>query len=239
MRLLTDPPPDVVRDKMVEVFERGEFHRSRNLVERFLDWLSEKLADMFGDRAPGVPTGSSWGGPITTILLYLLGIVVLVALVALIVVVARRWTRSRRPPKAKVSVEVEDQWSPSEWATAAEDFEGAGEWKEALRCRYRELVSTLTERRVTPDVPGRTTGELADDVTTQRPMAGPAFGEATLLFEMAWYADLSTGEAENRRFKELAASVLMVTASPASPSNDDSDSDSDGRGPAALREVPV
>lgn len=214
MRLLTDPPPDDVRDKMVEIFERSEFHRRRNLLERFLEWLSEKLGDLFGDSAPGAPTSSGWGGPIATILLYLVGLLALVALIALIVVVVRRWTRSRRPAKAKVSVDVEDHLSPSEWAAAAGDYEAVGDWKEALRCRYRELVSTLTEREVTPAIPGRTTGELADDVRTRRPPAGPPFGEATLLFEMAWYADIPTGEAENRRFKELATSVLDVTASP-------------------------
>ena len=108
----------------------------------------------------------------------------------------------------------------------AERLEAEGEWKLALRARYRELVRTLTDRRQLPDVAGRTTGELRVDLDRTTPAASADFDVACLLFELAWYADVPTGVDENARFREAATGVLAARV--VDVDADDSDRADDG-----------
>jgi hypothetical protein len=78
----------------------------------------------------------------------------------------------------------------------------------ALRCRYRVRVGELVERDLVPDVPGRTAGEYRAEVASALPEVAPPFGEATDLFELAWYADVPTGAGENARFRDLTDRVI-------------------------------
>jgi hypothetical protein len=105
---------------------------------------------------------------------------------------------------------VEHRRRAGEWADDAERFEAAGEWKLAVRARFRELVRTLVDRRQVADLAGRTTGELRDDLATTTPGATDAFDTACLLFELPWYAHVDTGAAENARFTAAAAAVLAA-----------------------------
>jgi hypothetical protein len=77
-----------------------------------------------------------------------------------------------------------------------------------MLARYRELVAELVDRAVVGSVPGRTTGELRADVAANAAGVDAVFSEATLLFELPWYADAPTGPEQNARFKQLAAAVL-------------------------------
>jgi hypothetical protein len=79
-----------------------------------------------------------------------------------------------------------------------------------MRARYRELVRTLVDRRQVADLAGATTRELLDDVAVTTPAAASEFESACLLFELPWYADVPTGPEENRRIRELSASVLAA-----------------------------
>ena len=71
----------------------------------------------------------------------------------------------------------------------------------ALRARYRQLVRTLVDRRQLPDIAGRTTGELREDLARTTPDAGEAFDTASLLFELAWYAHVPTGAEQSAQFR--------------------------------------
>jgi len=198
------PTRQATRATAAQVFKRGEFQRKLSLIDRFLRWLARQ----FHFRNPGVRTGGRAAGG-TSLLLYLVLAALVALLVWIIVRVARTWVRS---PKAEVETDdepvVETPRTQREWRSEAEAAEAESRWKDAVRARYRELVSELIDRRVAVGVPGRTTGELRADVSVNAPRASAAFSEATLLFELPWYADVPTGIDENRRFKELAAAAL-------------------------------
>jgi hypothetical protein len=207
--ILDDPGAPEVRRRAIEILNRSEFQRSKPWPQKVIEWIERHLPD-------GVP-GSSWGGSANGKLVMIVLAVLLLGTLGFIV-----WMRvKRRPASAASSAELEVAMdlgrSAKEWASDAERFEASGEWKKALRCRYRELVGTLVERGDVEPVPGRTTGELRDDVRRSLPGgAADAFDDATLLFELAWYADQTTGEAENVRFKSLSGRLL--SASPGSTS---------------------
>ncbi|HKY15100.1 MAG TPA: DUF4129 domain-containing protein [Microthrixaceae bacterium] len=198
-------PRSEVRDVAEEVFDRPEFRRDKSLIDRLVDWLS----DLF----PEPRTGGGEFAAAGNLLLYLF-LAALIALVAWLVVriVRGRLPRSPRRERDEATIELTGSRPPVDWAAEAEAAESEGRWKEALACRYRELVAELLERGVVPDVAGRTTGELRADVAAQAPAAAASFSEATELFELAWYADLPTGPEENRRFRQLADRARLASA---------------------------
>ena len=114
----------------------------------------------------------------------------------------------QRDPGREAAVSIERSRRADQWEAEAERLEAAGDWKPALRARFRALVATLVERGHVDDVPGRTTGEYRAEVRAGLPEAADAFAGATYLFEDAWYGDEPTGEVENARFRALATDVL-------------------------------
>ena len=86
----------------------------------------------------------------------------------------------------------------------AQRFEASGQWREAMRARYRELVGSLIDDGVLADIPGRTTGEYRSEFMAARPADGAAFRELTDLLEAVWYGGVETDAADNQRFRELA-----------------------------------
>jgi hypothetical protein len=126
-----------------------------------------------------------------------------------IVVVARIARTMQAVPTHAVAQPTEPRRSAVNWRAEAERLEAEGNWKDALRCRYRSLVMELIERDVLRDVPGRTAGEYRVELREHAPTAATAFSGASELFERAWYGDLPTGATENERFQVLARDVLV------------------------------
>ncbi|MFN8053109.1 MAG: DUF4129 domain-containing protein [Acidimicrobiales bacterium] len=201
--LWRDPTPPEVRDRMRDIFNRPEFQRSKNPVqrlwERFMDWLSRHFSPDIG--------GTSWGGPIGQLVVWTALVLLLIGLAVIIYRVVRSRRPRRSEERAEATVSIEDERDAAEWAGAAADFEARGEWKEAIRCRYRELVTRLVDDGVVSSSAGRTTGELRADVAAAAPEVSDAFDEATLLFELPWYAHQPTDAADNQRFRTLATTV--------------------------------
>lgn len=201
------PTPNEVTRTAEDILSRPEFHRDKTWLQRFLDWLSRHLH--LGDNGPGTSGGFSggFGG--------LFGWIIVVLLCAVLLVIAWRVIRGRvrrtKVHDSEPEIEIEEIRTTRQWADAAAELEAAGEWKEAIRCRYRELVGRLIDRRAVSDVPGRTTGELRAELTTTTPAAASDFDEASWLFELPWYADAPTGPEESGHFAELARNVLDST----------------------------
>lgn len=199
---LDDPTPAEIRERMREIFERQEFRRSKPLLQRVLDWLGDRLN-------PGIGAPGGWGGSIGPLVGWVAMVLVAVGLAVLVYFVVRH--RSPRVKKAKAkapTVDIDESRSATEWASDADRLEAAGDWKEAIRCRYRELVTRLVDAGVARPIPGRTTGELRVDVAERAPAVSGEFSQATGLFELPWYADEPTGRSENEEFKALASRVL-------------------------------
>ena len=198
-----DPPPDTVRDKADEILRGGQFDTgsSKSLMQRIIDWIGEQITLPF--------TAASGGNSIV-------GFVILLAFLALLVYVLSR-LRFNLPKSAsevdvvEVGVDAEEDRAADAWRAEAEAAEAAGEWKDALRARYRWMLGELFERQVLTNVPGRTPGEYRNDV--RRVLSEPAndFAAATDLFEAAWYGNEPTGAYENRLFRQSAERVIAAS----------------------------
>jgi Domain of unknown function (DUF4129) len=190
-----------VRQLADEILARPEFAQPEpTLLERVRSWFE----DLIGRILEAAFSGGAGS---------LVGWVVLVVAVAAIIWFATRWGRTVQVDR-RVGVRIEEihRRTPSEWRAEADELEAAGEWKLALRCRYRALVGDLIADGLLEDVAGRTTGEYRRDLALRAPDRSPAFDEATELFELAWYADRATGPDESRRFRDLALGVTAVSA---------------------------
>jgi hypothetical protein len=194
------PPPGPIREKAHEILSRPEFARSETLLERVAGWLG----DLFSWLSFGVGGGSGVLGNVV-------GLGIVVAIVYVLVLLVRsllgRPRRTKTGTDDALALEVEAGRDAADWRSEAERLEAAGQWREAMRARYRELIRALIEDRVLDDIPGRTTGEYRAAFATARPGEAGAFGDLTDLFESVWYGGQDTGPDDNRRFRALAARV--------------------------------
>lgn len=197
--------PDEVRRRLDTIFGRPPFVRHKGVLQRLWEWITSAFD---APRVDAPNSSVSWLGAVANLVVWLALVALVIGLVVLAVHVVRRRVRSTRVAAAEPElVSSKSGRTRREWGSLAERYEAAGDWKEAIRCRHRELVADLVERHAVSSVPGRTTGELRSDVSGSSPSAAAEFDEATLLFELPWYADAPTGPDENRRFRELAGRV--------------------------------
>ena len=187
------------------MFGRAEFQQHKSLLERFVDWLQH----LFPSTGGGGGSFAAAGG----LFFYLALFALLVLLVFLIVVVVRGVrgrTRRQKVDDVETTVDPEVARTVGEWRSEAERAEADGRWKDAMLCRYRELVGELVERGAVRAIPGLTTGELRGEVATSAPDELDAFSEATTLFELPWYArrvDGTRGEPPLPRPRRPASSA--------------------------------
>jgi hypothetical protein len=183
-----------------DVLDRREFRRPPpNLYQRARGWVADQLTKILNTLVGGGGAAYvAWG--------------VIIAAIALVVVLALRAGRTVQAEHRRRVVPILDRRTTAdEWRALAAGAEAAGQWRDALRSRYRALVGDLVARRVLRDVAGRTTGEYSADAREGlAPDAAAAFVEATRLFELAWYGDRATGPDENRRFRTLADRVVTA-----------------------------
>lgn len=195
----TDPTASEIRQKAREILSGPQFGHHESLIERFVNWLN----DLFGDLSFGVGGGSGFLGN-------LIGFAMIAAIVVVVVLLIRALLNQRRGPKSDhdddaLSIEVAAGKDASDWRSEAEQLEANGQWRDAMRARYRELVRALVEAKVLDDVPGRTTGEYQREFIAARPGGAVPFSALTELFEAVWYGGNDTDVADNERFRALAA----------------------------------
>jgi hypothetical protein len=201
---------DPSRSEVEDLMSRPEFQYPKSFMERLGDWIGERLEGLF-DRLPGDTPSPSFGGGAGSLIGWLLVVSALAAVVFIIVIAVRRWVPRVADSGEELSeIETEHRRRASEWAAEANDLESRGEWKLAIRARFRELVRSLVDREQVADLPGRTTGELLADMSATTPGAVESFDTTCLLFELPWYAHQRTGPEENARFRVHAAEVLAA-----------------------------
>jgi hypothetical protein len=189
--------PDEVRGAVAEVLSRPEYQRPRpGLVQR----LRQAAVDLL-ERLLGALLGGGRG----TLIAWIIFAVAVLAILFTALRFARGVTRD--PGRSASSVAIPRKGA-AEWRAEAEAAERAGQWRLALRARYRALVADLADRGLVEEVAGRTAGEYRADVAGAAPSVAAPFAGATELFERAWYTDRPTGEDEATRFKGLADQVL-------------------------------
>jgi hypothetical protein len=189
--------PEAVRDAVRAVFSRDEFrHAEPGVVARARDWVFDQIGRLLAEMLQGGGRG-------------LLGMIVFAVVVAAVAYLIIRFARTMQAdPEAGLPSVAAERRTAADWRADAERYEAAGEWRNGLRCRHRALVAELAHRGLVEEVPGRTAGEYRTDVAASLPTAGRAFGDATELFELAWYAHADTGPDDSRRFEALSTDVL-------------------------------
>jgi Domain of unknown function (DUF4129) len=189
--------PAEVRETTRRVLRRPEFRPAqRSGVQIAWDWLLLQLGILFGLLAAG------GAGSIIGLVVVLL---IMAALFLLIVWFSRGITRD---PAIAAALPAVPRRSGASWRAEAEAHERAGEWRQAVRSRYRALVADLAARGLVDEIPGRTAGEYRGEVRRNVPTAAAEFADATELFELAWYARWPTGPDDATRLRALSDQVL-------------------------------
>jgi hypothetical protein len=189
--------PGEVRDATRRVLRRPEFQPAqRSGVQIAWEWLLLQLGILLGLLASG------GAGSIIGLVVVLL---IMAALFLLIVWFSRGITRD---PAIAAALPAVPRRSGASWRAEAEAHERAGEWRQAVRSRYRALVADLAARGLVDEIPGRTAGEYRGEVRRNVPAAAAEFADATDLFELAWYARWPTGPDDATRLRALSDQVL-------------------------------
>jgi hypothetical protein len=189
--------PDAIRRAARAVLSRPEFQPTPEsptaLVRRWtLDQLGRLLSAALGGSRFGILGG-------------ILALAVVGALVIMIVLAVRG--TGANPVLAGGFAVSGGQRPTAAWLADAAALEAAGDWRGALRCRYRALVAELAQRGLVDEIPGRTTGEYRRQLASTLPRSADDFSGVTDLFERAWYGDAFVTEAEAARLRALAERV--------------------------------
>ena len=195
-----DPQPGSARDKADQILSDDQFRSgSKSIARRVYEWLLDRLE---------VPFSSAAGGN------SVVGFVILAAFLAGLVYVVSRirfgLPASTSTADAILDVDIEEDRAADLWRADAEQAEASGQWKLALRARYRWMLGELIERQLLANVPGRTPGEYRGDLARILPDQATTSATATELFERAWYGNEPTGPEENRQFRTCAEQVLAA-----------------------------
>lgn len=202
--------PERARDTADQVLSGrayAEARREPSLQERFFNWMGDIIGDFFEGLSTAGGRGiTSW--------------IVIGSFAALIVFLLSRLLKNRgalpvREAASKPVIDVYGGRSADEWLAAALEAEQQQEWRTAVRCRHRALVTTLIRRGVVTARPGQTAGEISRAVSTERPAAAAAMQDATWLFKDTWYGWTEATASSSARFAELADQVLQAEAVPA------------------------
>ena len=199
------PPPTVdperVRRAVVEVLSRREYDPVRpSLAERVLGWAVEQLGRLLENLGGGAGL-AAW-------------VVILLVLAAVAVLGA--WLLRTLRPDRQLADPLTGGFGrgPEDWAADAARHERAGEWREALRCRYRELIAGLARSGLVEEAPGRTTGEYLALIRAELPEAAAPAEALTRAFDAAWYGSAPVGPDEVQTLRADAERVRNAATVP-------------------------
>ncbi len=209
-----DQDPEAVRDAADRILaDRAYRPPSPAPLERVIDWILDRLDDLFAPFESVVSGLGGGGGGGGTIIAY---VILGVAVAFLIRVLLRAdWRRPRRDrgERDEPRVTVSSRPDVSSWRARAETAEAEGRWRDAVRLRFGVLVAELVAGRVLDAVPGRTAGEYHRALAELRPAAAEPFGRAVRIFEDAWYGDVPVGPDDAAAVRRLTDEVLVAVES--------------------------
>jgi Domain of unknown function (DUF4129) len=181
-----------------------QFKHDEDLWQRFVEWVEAHL----NVQVPAL-FGAVWA---TFVVL-----AVLVGAVAAIIYLAIKngpLRRGRLATKRGVVVTDEDRpRSADDWRREADRLAARGDYREAMRCRYRALVAELADRRLIDQVPGRTSGDYERAVRALVPEVAEQFSSATRLFERCWYGQETSDARAQVVFDDAAGAVIDAVGS--------------------------
>lgn len=189
LAFLQDP---ITRDSAREEAER-ELRRSvydvggESFAQRVINWIVDKVTEAIDAAVRVTP-----GGLPSLILL----VIVLVALVVFLRLglgpagLRDALTDRRRGARSM---------SAAEYRAEAERYAATGDYREAVRARFRAVIRELEQRAVLDPRPGRTAGEIATEGGAAVPAIGTDLTVAARIFDEAWYGRKTADAAAYQR----------------------------------------
>lgn len=199
--------PQQVRQTVADVLSQPDYHQGgRSLVGRALDALGEWLGRLLVAFSGGGDGGSG----------ALASVAVIVAILVAAGLLARFLGTFRRTRASADSGVTGEVGVPAQaWAARAVAHREAGRLRDALRCRYREMVAQLAAGGLLREIPGRTAGEYRTALAASLPAGADAFGALTVAFERAWYGGVVVDDAMLQHAEAAMAQVRHAARLPA------------------------
>jgi hypothetical protein len=171
-------------------------------MDRVLQWIGDLIEKAIRVTPGGLPS-----------------LILLVAVIVAIVVAVRlglgptglrdALTDRRRGARARTA---------ADYRAEAEDLASAGQWKEAVRARFRAVFRELEERGVLDPRPGRTAGEIAREGSAAVPEIGDDLRVAAATFDEAWYGARTATAGDYARVRDaderIHATRLVTVGAP-------------------------
>jgi hypothetical protein len=189
---LQDPVTrDAAREEAERELRKAIYHvRDKSPVERFIDWLLDKLNDAFEAAVNVTP-----GGLPSLLVLALVIVAIVVALrLGLGPTRLRNALTDRRRGAASMTA--------AEYRAEAERLAAASDFKEAVRARFRAVVRELEERSVLDSRAGRTAGEIAREGSAAVPAIAADLRDAAGTFDQVWYGRRDATAADYARVRD-------------------------------------
>ncbi|MGP8301441.1 DUF4129 domain-containing protein [Streptomyces inhibens] len=146
-----------------------------NPLQRALDWLWERVDELF--RAASGATPGGW-----------IGLLAIAAFVLLLAVALRlRLGAVRRTPTTGGALFADTPRTAAEHRSAADRHAAEGHWNQAIQDRMRALVLALEERALLTPGPGRTADEAATEAGRTLPRYADQLRTAARTFDDVTY----------------------------------------------------
>ena len=195
--------------------------------------------------APDLP-GAGLAATLADLLFLVLVLALVAGLVWLIVRFVRGSRRARSDDDDDVETDLDESvdgglgarivdhgTSPGEWRRRADEHAARGDYRDAVRCRYRALVGDLARAGYVDEIAGRTSGEeraqvavTVNRLSRARPASGDgvdvatsaarvttSFDRAAGTFDAAWFDDEPVSTDDHDRFVADEEVVLLALAS--------------------------
>jgi hypothetical protein len=194
------------------VLADSRFHPSRSLLQRFDDWLGDRLNDVLIRLARLLGSAQPSGGPVNVLVIIVLGILFLGGVAGVAFLVVQSTLRRAVPEPTLDDGEVEPATALAAARREHEQF-AAGDYRSALRYLLLSTLLQLQERGVLELRPGLTNREY---VTRLRAAISEehlpaALGALVDMFDRVWYGHLPIDAGEYERSRQLAADALRAT----------------------------
>jgi hypothetical protein len=193
------------RDEARRELRKAVYHvRDESPVRRVMDWALERLDRLLDRIVRLVPGGTP------SLLIVILLVVALAIAIRLGLGPTRlrdALTDRRRGARPRTA---------AEYRAEAEALAARGEFKEAVRARFRAIIRELEERGVLDPRAGRTAGEIAREGGAAVPFVRSHLDDAATTFDLAWYGHRGAGAAEYERVRaadDAIRAARLVTVS--------------------------
>ncbi|WP_017612148.1 DUF4129 domain-containing protein [Nocardiopsis salina] len=177
--------------------------REPSLIDRFVEWLSDLVDDLL-QLGSGLPGGWWLLGPLLLILA--------LAVLGLVLVVFLRPGRNRR---TEAPVHTESKRTAAEHRSAADQYEGSGNYFDSVVERMRAVDVDLEERALITPSAGRTATELAVEASRNLPDQAERLSGAAGLFNSIVYGNTEATAEAARTMRELDDHLRAARPTPA------------------------